>query len=755
MFVGGQERQSRSPSPERRSSDSDSRAHPSTPPSDIPIFKIKQIGHRKYEKIAMECVHDISHTEKKAMLSAEADPDSDPKELLWDLSRLDKIVANRFMVKPDIMAEFNFRLIYSHREVVQQQRHSFIALSYRRKLHVEKRKGHFTLPLDPEMFQAVWDERHNDHEGVWIDQICIKADSEFEQRVSMAAMSSVYRSARVVIVALDDIRLEAHEGEILDHHMKEFIAQVHVPATKRFRRRQTPYLESHRDLSKAIQKILRSSWFQRAWCRHEMRLAREHIFLVPCRNRNTMPGKSVLRFTGKCMAHLLGLATEVALEAETEAVKPALYAFFRDRTSKLSSDRYLRSHHGNFTTVVAEVFAMQAGGDPKIPEEQRASDARKDQISIILNTMECGLALHPSVRDPKVPLPTFECNYMLLLLALAARDPGALCSVGRPMRKLPYELASSWLFEPTNVDSGLNNYRTLNRLPKNFRIKNSYEDDEHFIQLDMKFLKPGKVSKPCETPDTVKLAEHFIKICENRKIGRGHKRYLLTVRKANDLFGSMRDVYVDTFVCIFECGPDWMSDVCHRYGVSRYKHDLQPAYDLMVALKNTNGKWPETAWSNQAAGFIMDFVNFLIIRGLPQRQLGPGQREEWRPVWVSPPVGGKVLTFVPPGDIRVAIPAALLDPDYNHLARLWVLEPREEHDEEDATPDFSEWTLRGKSVLFSDDVAIELMKLDNGFVRQGLKVFGRKGSNKPTNVPVGMPTSLPTMSIPRLQIETS
>ncbi|KAK3064213.1 hypothetical protein LTR53_018575, partial [Teratosphaeriaceae sp. CCFEE 6253] len=213
------------------------------------------------------------------------------------------------------------------------------------------------------------------------------------------------------------------------------------------------------DLYALLRKTFRSSWFKRAWCRHEMRLARDHVFLIPCKSSGTAE-KKVVRFTSSCLTHLLALAIEVPFESDIELVKPALHAFFRDR-SKLGPHENMQSHHGNFTTVVAEVFGMEAGGDPRIAARQRAADAMKDKISIILNTMECGLALTAEMRDPSMPLNKSECHYMLLTLALAAQDPGALCSVGPPMRliqaytesPLTPTASSTWLFEPTNVDS--------------------------------------------------------------------------------------------------------------------------------------------------------------------------------------------------------------------------------------------------------------------------------------------------------------
>lgn len=728
MFGGRDDRRSRSPNGERRSPSADRRSVSATrngahsPAQEACQFLIKTVGKLHHHHIPFEHVHLLTYDERQWMLGTEPDADMPPDVLLQRLSRLDPVVASGFMVKADIKAKFNFRLVYSHREVVKQQHQTFIALSYRRKIHVEKRHGHFTLPLEPEMFQAVWDERLSDTEGVWIDQVCIDGESEDEKLTSMSAMDMVYRSARLVVVALDDIELEAHEASILENHMAEYDRQVHIPASKRFRKRQTPYLEAHDDLYGVIRKLMKSSWFQRAWCRHEMRLAREHIFLVPCRIPGSWSGKSVLRFTGKCLTHFIGLATEVPFEQSIESVKAALYAFFRDRSKLASHEHHMRAHHGNFTTVVAEVFAMQAGGDPKIPEEQREADARKDKIAIILNTMECGLALSPKMRDTRIGLPTHECHYMLLLLALAARDPGALGSVGRPLRRLPYGLTSSWLSEPTNVDSGLNNYRTLNRLPETCRISSGKRNGEHFVTLALKFINQDNAVSPEQSTDSLGLATHFMEVCETAKYGRNRKRYLINDTALNRIFGSMRDIYIETLACVFECGPLWMGEVCERYGVSRWKHDLQCAYELLIALKNTMGKWPETAWGSQAPGFIMDFVNFLIVRGLPHRQIT--EPEPWRPVWVPTLHGGRVLTFAPKSKgIRVAVPVALFDSDYIKLARLWVLRPRGGAISEGGQ--HQEWSLLGKSVLFSDDLSMGVLERDHGTIRRGQKVFGR------------------------------
>lgn len=726
IFGTSAERRERSPSPAHRRHSSFSGADGDGMQSaeEGCHFTTKQIGIPHNTYIPKEHVHLLSRDEKAGILGVELDPEenADPERLLGRLHALDPEVASKYMVKPDFKDKFNFRLIYPYRHIATRQHQSFIALSYRRKLHVAETDHHFTLPLETEIFQAVWEERL-ENEGLWIDQICIKQDDREETTISMSAMDMVYRSARLVVVALDDIELEAHEGELLQGHMNEFASMVHVALKQRFRRKQPPYLESHENLFRVIRKMLRSSWFKRAWCRHEMRLAKHHIFLVPCKKPGTWSGRDVLRFNGKTIAHLLDLATEVPFEPDVEAVKPALHAFFRDRSKMAPGERHMRLHHGNFSTVVAEVFAMDAGGDPRIPIEQREADARKDKIAIILNTMECGLAIHERLRDPHVMLSQTECFHDLMLLSLAAQDPGALCSVGAPLAIT--DSTHSWIYTPTVADAGLNNSKTLPRLADRAKFVTDTSGAEHYIQLDLKFLKGNQDDRLLPDEDTHIMAKHFIQWCEEKKLGRNRKRYLLRDRAANLLFGPMPEVYEETLSCVFVCGPEWMSDVCQRYSMSRWKVDLKGAYELLVALANTHGRWPTSAWSERAAGFIMDFVNFLIIRGLPQRQVQ--KPEKWRPRAVKTGSGGKVLTFMPLShrSIQPAIPTVLLNPEYVHLARLWIIEPKESPNDEIAENN-SDWTLLGKSVLFSDEISIgSMMSFGGDFVMQQ-RVFGRQ-----------------------------
>ncbi|GAB7363234.1 hypothetical protein MBLNU230_g3516t1 [Neophaeotheca triangularis] len=691
-----------------------------------PLYKIITPGVPQHQIIPFDKVQLCTPLEKRDMLAVEPDAELPPDTLLEKLAKMDQLAAQSFAVKPDIMDSFKFRLIRTANILAPQR--SFIALSYRRNILVRKQGQAYTLPLDPIMFQAVLDERRSESEGLWVDQICIDQASEDEKTLAMSAMEMVYRSARVVVVALD-VLLTPHESTILEDHLVEYNRVAPLAHDKPFRGQSPPYLENHEEIYQVLHKLLQSSWFKRAWCRHEMRLAKDHVFLVACEKSAPTGNSAFVRFTGKWLAHLLALAAEVPSDLDVVMLIPALNAFFQDRSRPGSV--VPRNNHGNFTTVIAEVFAMGAGGDPSISEELREAAAKKDKMSIILNTMECGLTLAPAIRNPQTNVSTSECFYMLMQLALAARDPGALCSVGHPM-SAPYpqdpshERVPSWLLEPTNVDAGLNNYKTLRRFAPNTLISASFipSPPSHTLLIDLNFLTQTILKHPTDLPSTMALAQTFLDFCLHHKVGRNRHRYLINDATCNGLFGSMREVYAQTLTCVFECGPDWMESICQRYGVSRWKQDLAAAGYLLVALRNTHhprGGWPVEHWSKDAAGFLLDFVNFLVVRGMPQRQVTV--REEWRPVCVfDASNGGKVVSFAPParsegGEVRAAVPRALLDDEYMHLARLWLLEPREQKLG-------GGWTLLGKSVVFGDERAMRRLHLGLEFSERQ-SVFGR------------------------------
>lgn len=61
------------------------------------------------------------------------------------------------------------------------------------------------------LYNALLNERQSQSEGVWIDQICINQNDEAEKQIAVNAMDIVYKSARAVVILLDDIEITTVE----------------------------------------------------------------------------------------------------------------------------------------------------------------------------------------------------------------------------------------------------------------------------------------------------------------------------------------------------------------------------------------------------------------------------------------------------------------------------------------------------------------------------------------------------------------
>lgn len=497
-----------------------------------------------------------------------------------------------------------------------------------------------------------------------------------------------------MVIVLADIqpdRVEVVSLELLQTDMESLHKRPsETDYGSSMRGQQPPYMASHPRLHDTLEKILGSIWFRRAWCRHEMKVARDHVFLVDCVPFNQV--HHVFRFTGGFMSELMNLSTEVPLQVAQEQLKPALYGFFQNR-SRLGSPEGKEHTYQSFSTVIAEVFRMEAGGDPRLPVQQRSSDAHRDRMVIVLNATHSGLAIKPGgLDDLSEPM----CLLRLMLVALACGDAGALCSVGKPLR-LPLLSANnsycSWLFEPSPVDSGLNRYRLLPPISVDGISLQQGRDEMQSIRMQVIFLyiKTDRHSGASWASGPIRAqAADFLTRCLDEKLGKHSDRYLIKNKAYDRLFGDMNEVYTETLACVFECGDKWLEDVCRRYKVSGYSI----LSDLQVVQIASQKDWWTDERGIEAAHFLMDFVNFVILRGMPLRQIS--HTEEWHPLWMETD-SGRCLTFAPRKTVRIAVPAAVRDENYLSLARAWVLGPSGEADKFHGP-----WNLWGKSVLFSD-----------------------------------------------------
>jgi hypothetical protein len=151
--------------------------------------------------------------------------------------------------------------------------------------------------ISQKMANAVIDELKHSHEGIWIDKLCIDQSDQSnngEKATAIGAMDLVYHSARRVIILLEDIQLEAEEGDTMllyqafyeDMGKKIFKERIQGAALDDmiFNHSYLDGRESHIDKNlvqkhwangeQVLKKMLAARWFSRAWCAHESRVSK-------------------------------------------------------------------------------------------------------------------------------------------------------------------------------------------------------------------------------------------------------------------------------------------------------------------------------------------------------------------------------------------------------------------------------------------------------------------------------------------------
>ena len=261
-------------------------------------------------------LHELKQFKKQTLLQDSINSISlNRKESALTLERLKRIspdVAMKFSIKADTVDDLVMRL-YSPCDV-SQNISSNIALSYcwQQKNWVNtspestdkitSKKPELPLPINPSLFQALLNERESEFEGVWCDQICIDQSNESEKQVAIGLMDLIYKEARCVVVALDDIKIDLAEEEYLRRYIETYDGIELNDETRRLPRLRKipPNMHSFSVLIRLYEKILKARWFTRAWCAHEMQMGKRHAFLVQCAHVEGRPIRifRIFRFDG-------------------------------------------------------------------------------------------------------------------------------------------------------------------------------------------------------------------------------------------------------------------------------------------------------------------------------------------------------------------------------------------------------------------------------------------------------------------------
>ena len=423
--------------------------------------------------------------------------------ILSRLHTLSPSTAQHFLLKSDKVADLKLRL-YSNRVSDAPAERSYICLSYRwpvgnRDLRrTPEMNGKCELPTSAIRFQAVLGELESREEGLWVDQICIDQDNEIERNTTIGAMDLIYKSARAVIIALDDIEISRSEAVLLQAYVDNPYGLIRVSASvKSYHSGNHHAADPGRLLHGLLDKISTSEYFERAWCQHELRIGRDHVFLIRCSCSNVPGTRRVLRFTGSFLYYIF------LLYAQDSPVGSYRSGFGRTVHSvflKLHGEGPIKNEvewqtterpksFESYVHSMAEVFSSKAGGNPALPtQELRDCDANRDKMSIVLNTVDSGLVLQQDsgeVGDGH-PATLHECYKDMMLTALAAGDPVALCTTGQQL--ILEKDSPSWLCWPHNGDLDRKHFLPVPQIPITFHVSVDPSPACQFVELDLHFI---------------------------------------------------------------------------------------------------------------------------------------------------------------------------------------------------------------------------------------------------------------------------
>ena len=222
--------------------------------------------------VAKKDVHTIENSQKEILfLDSRLLPKnqcSNTLGLLNNLKKLSPSVASYFVPRSDALKEVTMRLI-NPQEKPRKRESSYLALSYcwgrengGIKSMATPSTSKYPLPISPPLFKALLKERRSEMEGIWCDKICINQEDRKEKAIAINATDIIYKCAREVVIALDDIEVSTDEQLFLGGYMKRSNF-LNLLGQRQDHTTTSPLAESNSPLRLFFEKVLRAKWFKR------------------------------------------------------------------------------------------------------------------------------------------------------------------------------------------------------------------------------------------------------------------------------------------------------------------------------------------------------------------------------------------------------------------------------------------------------------------------------------------------------------
>ena len=676
-------------------------------------------------RIWQKDVHELKEVPKQILLRESIESISFNRgrdaAVLERLKAFSPEVAANFSVKADNVNDLIMRLYSPCGD--DQTISSYVALSYcwmqNSRIDVSPdiaenfagKELEYRLPIHSLLFQALLNERESESEAVFVDQLSIDQSNEMEKQVAIGLMDIIYKEARCVVVALDDIIIDIAEEEYLRSYIETYDGNKLNDEKRRIPRlRDTPPdMNSLHVLIRLHEKILGAKWFTRAWCAHEMRMGKRHAFLVQCTPVKGRPDR-VFRFDGSFLMHMIVLAVEFPDHHDITSVRVKLR-----KVMNIFDGLMKRGQTNNHLDAFTQVFMLDAGGNPRLSPDQRIIDANREKLAIVLNSVGTGLTVrYPSSDGCGEPLATHnECFRAIALLALAANNPAVLCTSGGPFHSHRSTSTNSWLRWPAIYDEDNMSTHGRSKIDSS-QIFVDVGSNSETIQLNCSIL--GQLH--CfyyPSSYYISKAQHFLSGCEDHHIGDRHSRFY-NWRRLIDLDIKTRYAFTLIVACMIQCGIPWILNSMKLCGTS---FAFQKTADILLSEKQNVREdifvhsLAQTEEDKNQLDLILKF-GFYVFEKCLHRPWESQQILSVVPHITSPTSGGPHLIFLPSDHaITAVIPTVLLADDYADLPRVWLLSQKVV----DGAPRFE---LQGRSRVFGASLS---HRTANPLVKY-LKVYG-------------------------------
>ena len=628
------------------------------------------------------------------------------REVLTFIENIDHSLREALGLKTDALRDPPFRLCAQNpTSIMGVTGRSYIALSYCCKTSLDSTWGikHPYLPLTLELGQALLEERLHPQEGVWIDELCIAQDDPAEKAVAIGTMDITYKSARLVVIVIEDVILDGNEAKVLleishqyDALGTEFWSQAKAGVMFLIEKR------PERLFMSTLWKIFSARWFTRAWCGHEYRVSSNRALLLAVRWHDSNRvgvlriSASFLRLLSHLEAEYSSMSDQITpgpLKREHRSYRAAFCKNVDPRgdTYSISTTDSDTSRTASFISAYLDVFSME-------------SLYVSDRFAIVLNITNSGLYVKDGVERTKD-----ECCMILSLIALACKDPTVLTSRGPylPLNELEDQNIVSWLQQPLLGDIfenfGKKGFRCLDQIP----VADSRE-----IKMDFYLLG---TEKTVHYPSAIYLrqAKEFI----DESIMHKDSIWILEGdhHPESEEAGRTYSHFARVMTCVLECGKNLIVNTDTIFNPPERITILERGLDTFFYKRNPSIDFGELMQTNsEEFEGLTSFWNELCNIWLVDKKPG------WLPAWftLSEAEEDKVLIMCPTErPFRLVMPVLLQDDDHILLNRFYFLD--KVADEEDC------WVAFAKTLGFGrPSIADERCRLRARLCR-GQHLLGR------------------------------